>query len=251
MAPIKFEENIKQRLEKRTIEPSSNAWDKLSRRLDDQGENSNNKIIWWIGIAASFIGAFLVVTLFVNTNDQEAIIPEVVETPVDDSIIIPESNTEDNIDKKTIIQSNVTEELVFEDLNKTDVDPKNSGIEKRETTLRENEALASNNPIAINENANTSNEKYTEEKESKATDALSNKSEVQIKEDPEIDLLLKQAQQDIALRKNENDKKLTIDSNALLEDVETDLDQSFREKIFETIITSYNSVKTAVAQRND
>ena len=42
-----------------------------------------------------------------------------------------------------------------------------------------------------------------------------------------------------------------VDAEALLENVEAELDQSFRNKVFEAIKSSYNSVKTAVAQRND
>ena len=47
MAPIKFEENIKDKLEKRIIDPSVNSWNKLSDRLDKHKDGSNNKKIWW------------------------------------------------------------------------------------------------------------------------------------------------------------------------------------------------------------
>jgi len=40
-------------------------------------------------------------------------------------------------------------------------------------------------------------------------------------------------------------------ANALLESVEQELDQSFRSKVLEAIKTSYNSVKTAIATRNE
>ena len=64
MAPIKFEENIKNKLEKRTINPSEDSWAKLSNKLDEQEGKSNKKIVWWIGIAASLVGVFLVTTLY-------------------------------------------------------------------------------------------------------------------------------------------------------------------------------------------
>ena len=41
MAPIKFEENIKDKLDKRTIQPSTEAWVKLSSRLDAQEQNTS------------------------------------------------------------------------------------------------------------------------------------------------------------------------------------------------------------------
>ena len=42
-----------------------------------------------------------------------------------------------------------------------------------------------------------------------------------------------------------------IDASDLLQDVEADLDQSFRDKVFKTLKSSYYSVKTAVADRNN
>ena len=59
MAPIKFEEQLKEKLEKRTIQPSPEAWKKLSVRLDDQGNNKNHRGYWWLGIAASITGIIL------------------------------------------------------------------------------------------------------------------------------------------------------------------------------------------------
>jgi hypothetical protein len=34
MAPVKFEDNIREKLESREIEPSGDAWKRLSERLD-------------------------------------------------------------------------------------------------------------------------------------------------------------------------------------------------------------------------
>ena len=43
----------------------------------------------------------------------------------------------------------------------------------------------------------------------------------------------------------------TVDANALLQDVEEDLQQSFRSKVFEALQSGYESVITAVAERNN
>lgn len=42
-----------------------------------------------------------------------------------------------------------------------------------------------------------------------------------------------------------------VDANLLLESVEQDLDESFRNKVFDALKANYNKVKTAVAQRNE
>jgi hypothetical protein len=64
----------------------------------------------------------------------------------------------------------------------------------------------------------------------------------------DIDALLLKAQKEITLKRLHRDSG-SIDALALLESVEQELDQSFRNKVLEALKTSYNSVKTAVAQR--
>ena len=43
MAPIKFEENIKSTLEKRTIQPSRNSWDTLEKSIEKVAINGKKK----------------------------------------------------------------------------------------------------------------------------------------------------------------------------------------------------------------
>lgn len=65
----------------------------------------------------------------------------------------------------------------------------------------------------------------------------------------EIDTLLRQAQKEI-LEHKVFYKGNTIDAMALLVDVEDELDQSFRDRIFEALKEGYTKVRTAVADRN-
>ena len=57
MELIKFEEQAKNKLEQRRIQPSSDAWNKLTDRLDANQEKQKNNRFWWQAIAAIFIGA--------------------------------------------------------------------------------------------------------------------------------------------------------------------------------------------------
>src|SRR5690606_39027733 len=61
----------------------------------------------------------------------------------------------------------------------------------------------------------------------------------------EIDALLLEAQKEINLNKLYNNKGL-VDATMLLQEVEADLDQSFRSKVFEALKDSYGTVKSAV-----
>lgn len=84
MAPIKFEEHIKESLEKRRIEPSSKSWDVLSSQLDDSSKKKSP--IWlWMGVASSFAGlVFLATTFFNSTNNTVSTEHNIVETTVNE-----------------------------------------------------------------------------------------------------------------------------------------------------------------------
>ena len=77
------------------------------------------------------------------------------------------------------------------------------------------------------------------------------KTENALVTEQEIDSLLKQAERDILTNKLQRSNTRTVDANALLQDVEADLEQSFRSRVFETLLNNYETVKTAVAERNN
>jgi hypothetical protein len=68
--------------------------------------------------------------------------------------------------------------------------------------------------------------------------------------DAEVDSLLKRAQQEILQEKIFKTDK-TVDALALLTEVEGELDQSFRDQIFNSLKASFIKVRTAVADRNN
>ena len=47
MELIKFEKQAKNKLEQRRIQPSSDAWNKLTDRLDANQEKQKNNRLWW------------------------------------------------------------------------------------------------------------------------------------------------------------------------------------------------------------
>ena len=68
--------------------------------------------------------------------------------------------------------------------------------------------------------------------------------------DAEVDSLLKRAQDEILRDKLFNTDK-SVDAMALLTEVEGELDQSFRDQIFNSLKASFIKVRTAVADRNN
>ena len=259
MAPIKFEENIKNKLENRVLQPSSQSWDELSNRLDKQEKNKSNKLFWWLGIAASIVGVVFVTSQFFNTNTNitnDSII-------VDNEIKLQDKSQGDNVivdnklEDKTLVveefQENKTPNLTQVSLSKIEKE-----VSKVAKDVPENKKMIAQ----ANFKNKVISEKHIENK-------LPNLSQEDIKvltvvaeiknmetqgnlvSDEDIEDLLKQAQKEILLQNIYNDSTKTVDANALLQDVEDDLDESFRTKVFEALKSSYKSVKTAVAQRNN
>ncbi|MDO1499629.1 hypothetical protein Q2T40_05710 [Winogradskyella maritima] len=73
MAPIKFEENMKETLEKRTMSPSPELWSKLADRLDEDEKKNRKPVYWWLGIAASVAVLIMLSIGFFNSNTEEII----------------------------------------------------------------------------------------------------------------------------------------------------------------------------------
>src|SRR5690606_9988326 len=67
----------------------------------------------------------------------------------------------------------------------------------------------------------------------------------------EIDVLLLNAQKEISLNQLYNNNKRLVDAASLLHDVEADIDQSFRSKVFEAFEDGFGTIKSAVVNRNN
>ncbi|GAA3635433.1 hypothetical protein [Flavivirga jejuensis] len=247
MEPNKFEDNIKDKLEKRTLQPSNDAWDKLSERLDNQGKNKNIKPVLWLGVAASIVGILLVISQFfnhrtrINNAPETVVVPEILEQKKNNAIVIEKHI---NIEHLQVDE----EEAIVEPIKK--VVPVE--ITKKQTIIVQENNLKklkkeSVNPVEVKLESLTFEQEKIQVVANKIK-ALKDNNEVT---DDAIDALLFEAQKEIRLNQLYNKTTGVVDANLLLQDVEADLDQSFRSKVFETIKLSYGTVKSAIAQRND
>ena len=258
MAPIKFEEQLKDKLEKRSLQPSAESWAKLSERLDADEKKSRNPWFWWMGIAAAVIITLTVVVQTLGTNDAEEILPQVVEQDLkEDTNKVEESATKDLKEMELASESNESETSSEQEdhKNKTKIINYKS-VAKNQTKLQ----------LAIDEKinkANTTNNINSKNKQKVIIeDPLIDKAVVlQAIEDlntqktsvtdREVDSLLKVANKELFKDKLQKESSRTVDAKSLLEEVEDDMGQSFRSKVFEALKDSYETVKTAVAERNN
>ena len=258
MAPIKFEEQIKEKLEKRTIQPSTEAWIKLTDRLDQQNKKQNHKSFWWLGIAASIVGIILV-TIFVFENSVSKISePTIVdinnnEKPKTNTVVsedIETQNQESVNDSKSEIKLTNEEQVVSQKAKSSElISP------KKEMNIKE---VVVSNDIKVEEQTQIATETLlntVDFEQAKFNDVVAEINRINTENqgisEAEIDSLLKQAEREILTNRIYNEKTKTVDASALLQDVEADLEQSFRSRVFEALKSGYVTVKTAVAERNN
>jgi len=261
MAPIKVEERLKDKLEKRTLTPSSESWSKLSDRLDADDKKSRNPIFWWLGIAAGLIILIAVSIQFFNNDDVQEMLPIIVEEQVKEEPLESEKqNLNETEPIELAIENDVLEYKKEDDFSVEEPQVIN---DKKMThkKMKSKTQLADNNSPTIESNTSIQKEELKKEvqivndksliKEAIASTLNESKTKNTSVTDKEIDLLLKVANKELFKDKLQNETTTTVDANALLMSVEDDMGQSFRTKVFDALKESYETVKTAVAQRNN
>lgn len=257
MEPNKFEKHIKNTLEKRTIQPSKDAWNELEDKLNASENHQKSNYFMWIGIAASIVGILLVVSQFFNDNQMDNIEPVIVNNPKietqDEPTQIAVEKMDDN--KQNKVSEKSDSKLKLNPVTKTPVLKIHS---KEQLSIASSEPEVSDNDIVpetpkINHVEIKQNKLSLEDE--KIQDVIAQVQSLKDRNhtvtDNEIELLLQQAQKEIRQQQMYDENSGVVDAQLLLEDVEMDLDQSFREKAFEALKANFNFIKTAVAKRND
>lgn len=236
MEPNNFEKDFREKLNQREIEPSSKAWDRLDAMLSVQEEKKPKKNRKWLYIAASFIGFLLVGTLFFNQNKKSVATPETV---------IVEKEKETEIGKKSI-----TEPI----LNTIDSVKTEPAIAEKTSEEKVNKEKKTNNQISNKTIKNVSNQiaessiiiKNNQEKQS-----VNNQIQIaEISKKENVDQLLETAENKVIAQNQTKKAKVKINANDLLNQVDGELELSFREKVITKVNKNLQEVKVALSNRN-
>ena len=253
METDKFEQHIRTKLNEREITPSKEAWSKISEQLD-VNTPSRKSGYFWMGIAASVLVLLGTVLVFLNSDVDELNIEiEVVKVPSEKVLNKINTETQRNIkeDDNEMIVSKSNAKSPIEVVTSDEVVL--STREEKEFIILKNDVAASD---ALNKEINDSvgsivlSEAVLDEKIAEVlaqVDAMELNANIT---DAEVDSLLQNAQQDI-IRENLFNQNHSVNAMALLTQVEEELDQSFRDQIFESLKTGFLKVRTAVADRNN
>jgi hypothetical protein len=249
METDKFEKHIKSQFKDREIQPSENAWEKISSELNSN-TSKKKPVYLWMGIAASVMVLIGIALFYFNgSDDVNEIQFEVVDT----------------YNKEALEEKKSTESVPFlekepEAVVKNDVEKINSGVAKKQESIKNKEIITVEDEIEVASVERAVPEKKGDELEI-SDDIINTKvagivAQLDVLEqystvtDAEVDSLLKMAQQEILREKIFKTDK-SVDALALLTEVEGELDQSFRDQIFNSLKASFIKVRTAVADRNN
>ncbi len=264
MAPIKFEDNIREKFEEREIQPASDAWKKLSSRMESDTNPIRSRFIWY-SVAAVFIGVLIIASVFFNRTaiPSENTIDLVEVSPTNNEVeenrlVIESKNLEKQEALKISSEANESNVEKYEKV-KTIVTPKQNKGNLGTRNLTRESAVAALNSIPVQKEANRSlkeilkptdlEESISEEIEkvvAQIEQMQKDKSEIS---NEEVNALLIAAQRNIQKDRVLNSQG--IDANALLGDVESELDKSFREKVYAALGDGVEFIRTAVVDRNN
>ena len=223
MALNKIDNQIKDKLNAREIQPSAPAWDRLDAMLTVVEAKQPKRNYIWLYIAAAFLlfsglGFFLL-------NSYETVAIENL-TPVVTNEVTNKKIEENQL--PTEIKFNTIEETVLVENNKL----KNEGVKIND----ENQVDSKNQVIAVNpspiiQHPTFNNYKYLSPEELLAQIEQPSKVDTnKIKINPAT--------------------KIKVDANELLTKVEQEVYQKHKESTIDKLRRNFNEVKSAVANRN-
>jgi hypothetical protein len=263
MAPYKLEDNIREKLEARELKPSADAWKKLEARLD--AEQPKKKTVLWYYVAASFVGFLILASVFFSRNNAEVgnqIVnetieqksvekqPEVIPNNSQSEEIASEENHLETVEKIAPKKETEKKQKPNSDQLKS-LPQKKSEVDKKIESV---EAIAKVTKVEAEQALKTTLEKEEDKLFNNKVDEVvasvkkmqENNTEINV---TDVEALLNNARREIETQRILNNPK--VDATALLEDVEWELEKSFRDKVFDALGEGFQKVRTAVTERND
>lgn len=234
MEPNNFEKDFREKLNNREIEPSNKAWDRLDAMLSvaEQKQPEKKSKRKWLYIAASFIGFLLLGTFFFNQSKNT------IETPK--TVIV----------EKEIQKESITNPVVNDiDSMKTEVASSEKNVEK--TTTKQERI---NNQTLNNKLKNESNQVAESSiiiKNNQSNQSSNNSPEIaETPKKENVDQLLQTAENKVVAENPTKKAKVRVNASDLLNQVDGELELSFREKMITKVNKNFQEVKVAVTNRN-
>lgn len=226
MAPNKLDNQIKDKLNAREIQPTAQAWDRLDAMLAVSEEKKQKKGYGWFFVAASMLFFFGLGFILFNSNETT------------------------EINNSTPIVTTIKEELDTVKTNKID----EISLKKEQPVLVQNEVNYSKKELRNIKPVKT--EELIKEKniiQEKPTPNAQHPTPNTYKYVSPEDLLA-EVQSGEKTNTSENKiiskTRMKIDANSLLTNVEKELDETHKETTLEKLSRKFQDAKSALANRN-
>lgn len=231
MGQNSFENQIKEKLENRSITPSNEVWNRLNEMLPVPEEPKRN--FKWMMLVASCIG-FISIAIFFQRQPDELFDADKPKIAIENKTTSRTENTTSKSNGLGIISDKINSEKEI-----VKVESKKNQKRNNEILVLENNGIKNNTmsnldagilnenqkPIVINQETQNSSELGTNESNS-----------------------LKETSQ-----KNDLDAKsnqIRVNANSLLSQVENELNLTFRQKVVMKIAKNYKATKEVLVARN-
>lgn len=235
MEPNNFEKDFREKLNQRKIEPSDKAWDRLDAMLSIAEEKKPKKKNKWLYVAASITAFLLVGTFFFNQKENTIEIPK-------NTVVVEENIQKDSTENQNRIAADPIEKQIVTS-EKEPIQNIGNSIKGEEIIIQKSNKTIRNGNNQIAESSIINQ---------KSQQSVNN--QISVPETPKnetTDQLLNTAEKTILAENSAKPKsKIKINANDLLNQVDGELELSFREKVIAKVNKNYQTVKVAVANRN-
>lgn len=232
MEPNNFEKDFREKLNQRTIKPSDKAWDRLDAILSVAEKRKPKKNRRWLYMAASIVGFLLVGTFYFNENKTSTATPKIVVTEknIKKDSVIPVLNSVSPVKNQIVSSEKAVTQAYNEEQSNHNQKP-NKILKNKSNQIAESSIIIKNN----HRNQSISSETGATE----------------ISEKENINQLPDVAEKTVLAENSVKPKsKVKINANDLLNQVDGELELSFREKVISKVNKNYQAVKVALANRN-
>lgn len=230
MEQNKLENEFRNKLNQREINPSENSWDRLDAMLTVAEDKKPIRSYGWMYIAASIIGFAFLGTFFFNQSDKN-------QTIESNEVVMENNQKVEPIQKEvpSVIPSNSQTESIA-------VIPEVKNIEKNSQDLMP--TIKRENQVALNPKGDSVIPKLDDKQTNKKIEELASSN---IKNNTVDELL---AAVKISSKSGNSKTAIKVNPNTLLSQVDGELELSFREKVINKVNKNYQTVKVALANRN-
>jgi len=235
----KIEKLIRDDFNKRKINPSANALERLNAKLDTQIHDNHKKSFRILAYAASIAGLIFLLQYVFRSNKSNINNGEITNVELKDSINLQGPNNENYIpvtlESLDTISNKITNATIKKQQNNISVHAKFVSVSKEELHPKITEHTPVDKKVSL---------KAFNEKEVVAiNDTIKPRFKLKTISDKELDALLASAARSLPQKVTDS---IEINAQSMLYEIEVEINQPLPEKVFLTLKTGVNTFKTLI-----